>query len=400
MTKFEEEWLWTDWFVFALRLCWYITGLIYFYVYPDTLPGLPYSYFVGMVTLCYFIPQFFWRPGYINRTLYPIAELICTGSFVFYTNIILGLYMPTSVILMPVLMIGYLATKKTAVWALPIFLILIPGLRFWSAENLFMFFIQYIDIFIFFGFGLNFNIIIRSQQKAKRLLKENVRQYEQIQEQNKVLEKYARQVEELTLVGERNRLARELHDSIGHHYTSVTVGLDAVSYMMDRAPEQAKQKIEQLAHVARQGLDEIRKNIHQIAPAEEDKPLSKHLEVIAKEFSNHTETEVQFTCLGDERPVSPSIKLAIIRCFQEAITNAKRHGHATKIVARCGFHSDRLELTIENNGLPLTEHKPGFGLRGMEERLAELQGSLTIENSRDGEVRLTATIPLKGVFNL
>ena len=75
---------------------------------------------------------------------------------------------------------------------------------------------------------------------------------------------YAKQIESLTLVEERNRMARDLHDTLGHSFISYILGLDAVLYLMDSNPSEAKKKIEELRHYASENLDQIRETIHEI----------------------------------------------------------------------------------------------------------------------------------------
>lgn len=293
-------------------------------------------------------------------------------------------------------MIGYLATKKTVKWTFPIFLIIFPLPRLWSLDTV-SYLLQYFDIFIFLGFGACFNYVIQSQRRTDRIIEENNKQYRLIQEQNRVLQQYAEQIEKVTLLKERNRLAKELHDTIGHHFTSVTVGLDAVSYLLETDIEKAKQRIELLANVSRSGLQDIRKHIHEIAPSESEEKLSILLEQIATNFKENTDTDVQFHKHGTEYPVTPSIKLVFIRSLQEALTNAKRHGDATKIVIHFLISHTAVTLSVENNGTPIETLNPGFGLTAMKERIGELHGDLAITNGKYRGVKLTITVPIKEI---
>ncbi|MFC5773944.1 sensor histidine kinase [Ectobacillus antri] len=393
--EMQREWLWIDWFISSLRFIWFASGLLFFYLEPHKLSGFPYTYFVVFITLAYFVPHFFWNPKYKNVALFFLVDFLLVGSFILYTQLILEAELGAAIVLMSALTAGYLATKQTGRWAIPVFVVLLPATRYKALGFSFEFFMQYVDIIIFFGFGISLNVIISSHMKAKRLLQENMKQYHLIQQQNKVLEQYAAQIEGVTLLEERNRLARELHDSIGHHFTSVIVGLDALSYMIDSNPALAKQKAESLAQVSRTGLDAIRKNIHQIAPTDNDELLWKQLQRVASDFQQHAETTVTFTLQGEETALSPQIKLTLVRCLQEALTNAKRHGHATKIEVKLSITSQQLVLQITNDGEALQDIQHGFGLTGMRNRLEELQGHLHIQNI-EKHVVVTCTIPLKG----
>lgn len=390
----KRQWIWVDWLIFSLRCGWFGTGLAYYYVYSEKLAGMSYMEFFLFVAIGFFVPLLFWNPRYQQPTYYAIAELTVTVGFSIYINNILGTGLSTSIILMPILMIGYLMTKKTAPWTIPLFVVLLPANRYWTMDGLFPFFLQYVDVLLFFGIGTGFNLITKSQQRYKKLLAENISQYQLIQEQNEALKQYAAQVEKLALVEERNRMARDLHDSIGHHFTSVTVGLDAVSYMVEMNPQLAAEKIRSLAEVARGGLDEVRRTIHQIAPVEDDMLLVAMLEKLAFDFSERTGTEVEFDTEGETYPVPPQVKLTFVRCFQECLTNAKRHGDAAKIEASIKYTQDGVLLRVFNNGKLMDTQEYGFGLSSMKNRLEELDGSLLVENGDMAGVTVYCSIPI------
>ncbi len=389
--------MWIDWLIFAVRCGWYGTGLTYYYVYMEKLGELSYLEFVMCVSLGFFVPLLFWRPNYTNPTLYAIAELLVSGTFSIYINVILDINLSTSIILMPVLMIGYLLTKKTAPWTIPIFVILLPANRFWTIESQFTFFLQYVDILLFFGIGLGFNLITKSQKRYKNLVQENRKQYEMIQSQNNALEQYAHQVEKYTLLEERNRMARDLHDSIGHYFTTITVGLDAISYMINSDPKLAGQKVNRLAEISREGLNEVRRTIHQIASSTADLPLTNQLETLLKEFEEHTDTKILFEKMGGEVDLNLQRKLSLVRFVQECLTNAKRHGGARFIKVTVQYTKESVELKVYNDGKKIETINFGFGLTSMKNRVEELNGELRIENKEDG-VTIICTLPLGGFY--
>lgn len=390
-----KRWMWIDWLIFSLRCGWYATGLTYYYVYGERLGHLSYGEFAAFVSLGFIVPLIFWRPGYSHPTLYALSELVLSGGFSIYINIFLGINLSTSIILMPILMIGYLMTQRTAPWTIPLFVILLPANRYWTIDNLFSFYLQYIDVLLFFGIGLGFNIITNSQKRYKHLLAENIKQVELIEEQNKALEQYAAEVEKLALLEERNRMARDLHDSIGHHFTSVTVGLDAISYMMESHPKLAAEKLTRLAEVAREGLSEVRRTIHQMAPTEGHLPLTTQLKKLTEDFEAHTNTKVSLEILGTEPAVSPRTKLTFVRCLQECMTNAKRHGEASSISAALHFTDVLISLKVSNDGKRVESAAFGFGLTAMKNRLEEHGGTLVIDNKEGEGVVVMASLPLR-----
>lgn len=395
METMRVAWHWTrtDWFIFALRFSWYGTGLIYYYVEQEQLGQLSYQTFFLFTSLGFFLPLFFWRPHYFHVKHYLLTELVVTGAFSILVNNILGVYLSTSVILMPMLMVGYMMTRDTSKWTIPLFLIAIPLNRIWTMDHSFTFFIQYIDILLFFSIGIGFNRITASQKRFKQLLAANAQQLNKIEQQNKVLQHYANEIERLALTEERNRMASDLHDTIGHHFTSVAIGLDAATFMIDRQPELAKEKLATLSEVARTGLSEIRRTIHQIAPADEESLLTKQLEKLTLDFSTHTETPIDYEWSGTEYEAPPHIKHVFQRYLQECLTNAKRHGEATYIRVSLHFQPDHLSLSIYNNGKAMSSATPGFGLSNMKQRLQEIGG--TFEIKQEDGVTIRCQIPIR-----
>jgi len=392
----KKDWIWIDSFLFLLRFMIYFSGVVYFYVHPEVLTSsLPFWLLsISLIAAC-FLPMVFYRPGYYHYLLYTLTEFVLTGVLSIYLNVVLKLHPGATLFIMPAMMAGYLATKQSIRWTFPVFALILPLTQYWSMENTVDLLFVLIDPPLFFGIGYSFNYILQSNQRNRKLLEENRKQYELIHEQNKALEQYAKQIERLTLIEERNRLARELHDTIGHRFTSVIMGMDAVTYLIDTSPDQAKEKLTILREVTRKGLDEIRESIHQIAPFELDTPLSSEMNRISSEFAGHTGTTIHFHTEGEEYPVIPPIRLTFIRCLQESLTNAKRHGQATKINVSLLFNKDELVLQVENNGSRLEDHPNGFGLRGMNERVEQLNGSLALTNGKKDGMTLTCRVPIR-----
>lgn len=157
--------------------------------------------------------------------------------------------------------------------------------------------------------GYIFRHMLDAHNKMKQLLKENKRQFQIIQEQNRLLVAHAEQVEQLTQLAERNRMARELHDTVGHTFTSVIMGMDAVSYLIGNSPDKAREKLDVLRQVARKGLAEVRRSIHQIAPEGQELPLSQHIARITNEFSLYTGTSVSIYTEGEVPRCGPPGKV-------------------------------------------------------------------------------------------
>ncbi|WP_187433976.1 sensor histidine kinase [Paenibacillus methanolicus] len=244
------------------------------------------------------------------------------------------------------------------------------------------------NLAILFGIGFIFQKLVGSYQRINAM-------YRVIQDQNRTLELYAKQIEQLTLAEERNRLSRDLHDTVGHTFTTAITGMDAVYYLIDLSPVEAKKSMRELLHFTRNGLDEVRRHIHQLAPHDEGQSLSRILNQIASEFALHTGTKVDLETTGIESPLPEQARLALIRCLQESLTNAKRHGNANRIDISLSYGQGEVRLRVEDDGQGANGINEGFGLRTMAERMANAGGSVIWIAEVGKGMTLECTVPTK-----
>lgn len=208
------------------------------------------------------------------------------------------------------------------------------------------------------------------------------------------LTEYAREIEELAAARERNKLAQEIHDALAHTFTSLILQLESCSRQLKVDPEQASQTVERVLVSARQGLTEVRKSVRSIYPeAAGTVDVAPGLARLAEEFSADTGIEVHLLVNGEARPVSAAAGKAVHRTLQEALTNAGRHGGATKVDVILSFGRDRTQLVVSDNGKGADNPTEGFGLRGMRERSVALSGSFRVETSPGQGFSLTMVLP-------
>ncbi len=222
-----------------------------------------------------------------------------------------------------------------------------------------------------------FMILLFTKQKAenRRIRKLN----NQLNEANDRLRDYAFELERMTEVRERNRLAREIHDTLGHTLTGIIMGSDASLALFDAAPEEAKRRMEVVAQAARDGLNDVRRSIKALRPdALEKVSLADALVALIDNFKATTSAEVLYDQQAGPLVFAQDEEDTLYRCIQESMTNAVRHGHATEIRIRLTRRENILTIEIRDNGLGCGgEVTEGFGLRHMRERLELLGGSLT-----------------------
>ena len=247
-----------------------------------------------------------------------------------------------------------------------------------------------------------FMILLFTGQKAEnsRIRKLN----KQLNQANDRLRDYAFELERMTEVRERNRLAREIHDTLGHTLTGIIMGSDAGLALFDAAPEEAKKRIQVVAQAARDGLNDVRRSIKALRPdALENTTLEEALETMITNFKAATSAEVFYDQQAGPLAFAQDEEDTLYRVVQESMTNAVRHGRATEIAIRVTRRDSLLTIDVRDNGLGGGEDvKAGFGLRHMRERLELLGGSLTFGNrealEEDGErgFYLVVSLPIRG----
>ena len=222
---------------------------------------------------------------------------------------------------------------------------------------------------------------------------------ERLEEANQRLRAYAIEVAQMAETRERNRLAREIHDTLGHALTGIVAGLDACIMMLEVAPEATKQQLNKIRDTARKGITDVRRSVKKLRPdVLERLPFQEALLEMTKDYSESSGMEITFDIFSWSNNLRQDQEDVIYRVLQESITNAKRHGHATKVKITIGGNENYLLIVIADNGLGCEEVKHGFGLKHMRERLELLHG--TIHYWSDEGFIVEAMIPLnRGIDN-
>lgn len=203
----------------------------------------------------------------------------------------------------------------------------------------------------------------------------------QLQKANHQLHEYAQEKELMGETRERNRLAREIHDTLGHILTGISVGVDAVMILMDASPEAAKGQLKTIGDMARRGLNDVRRSVRKLKPdALERMSLENAIHEMIEDMSKGTNTKIYFVSYIDKLRFESDEEETIYRIIQESTTNAIRHGKASEIWIRVSEKNEELIIMISDNGVGCGEIKEGFGLRHMRERVELLNGTLFCES--------------------
>lgn len=208
--------------------------------------------------------------------------------------------------------------------------------------------------------------------------------HEALQAAHGQLREYAEQVEQLTVIRERNEIAREIHDTVGHKMTALVVQLQVAREMAERDAIKAKEVIAICEQLTRDSLHELRVSVRTLKEDERGISFQEVLQELLDEFSAMTHMETRFSLHGDPAAIPSSLQPTIKRIAQEGLTNAKKHGKAGSCILDIHIGENEIQLTIKDDGIGQKNIHPNFGLINMKERVEEHGGSFAIE-SMEGE---------------
>ncbi len=213
---------------------------------------------------------------------------------------------------------------------------------------------------------------------------------------NAHLREYAGQVEDLAVLRERNRLAREVHDTVAHGFTGMIMQLEAVTRLMKKHPDQAEQALLAVQDQARDSLAEIRRSVHALRPLQmENRKGVAALKRLVEEYSGTTGVKTDLVVEGIPVELPAGHDLCLYRTAQEGLTNAFRHGRATRARLRVTFTPDAVIAIVEDNGRTLPpSYQPGLGIVGIRERAEVLGGKVQAGPAATGGFVLQLTLPL------
>lgn len=215
-----------------------------------------------------------------------------------------------------------------------------------------------------------------------------------INEVNKQLKDYAAITEKIGETNERKRLAREIHDTLGHALTGIAAGIDACIAMIDIDSNATKKQLFVVSKVVREGISDVRRSLNKLRPgALDEHTLKEAIQKMIKEFSDVSEVVINFNYQLEKVDFENTKEDIIFRIVQESITNALRHGQATVIDIDIYQANCNLVINIKDNGSGCKQVKCGYGLKQMQERVAILNGYL--EYRSDAGFIINVKIPMK-----
>ncbi len=368
----------------GLRTFSFIVGLT---VFLEQDMELNYGYTLAFAIISFAVPQLLYLPGHIRPIGFIAAEIFLSGGYAVYLTTTIP--QATSAFYIPLFVICFLSSLRMLYAIVPICMGLLPilwgltgGLDTETVVNVVL------NMGLFAAFGFGFGVFLRQKEQLSGML-------ETIEDKNRALKHAIQQVERSTLLEERNRMSRELHDTVGHSLTASIVAMEAVHTLIDRDSQMAKDRLQQLIGFSRGHLDQFRQTVHNMALNELKLPLDELLRQTADSYAAQTRTVVSFETEGAaDGYIADALKLSLLRCMQESLTNATRHGEATEVRVWLRQGEGRLLLRIQDNGRGASKLEDGFGIEGMRERIEALRGSFRIAAQAGTGTTVICEIPM------
>lgn len=244
---------------------------------------------------------------------------------------------------------------------------------------------------IFFA-GLIFIVVFTQVAVAEETARKEVeRLVSELQEANQQLRDYSVRVEELVIVEERNRLAREIHDGLGHYLTTINIQLEAALAVMEKQPGKAKLMLVKASGLVVDALNDVRQSVAALKTQRQNPALSDAISSLLKDC-NEIETSLKVT--GQVITLPTYIQHNLYRIVQEAMSNILKHSHASRAEVWIDYAADDLlTLKISDNGVGSEKQTGGYGLANINERVGLLKGSLEVQSNAGSGFTLSIRVP-------
>lgn len=256
------------------------------------------------------------------------------------------------------------------------------------------------------GAGLVFTVLFTHIVVRESMIRGQMQQLATgLHQANLQLSEYAAQAEELAIIKERNRLAREIHDNLGHYLTVINVQLEAARLLLTEDLPKAENALNKAQRLTQEGLTAVRESISSLRESPlEGLSLVDALHKLAQE-TQQTGIITQLHVLGSPFALEPNLNLTLYRIVQEGLTNIRKHARASQADLTIDYRQpDSIQLQIADNGVGNTavgknSNHVGFGLIGIRERTQLLGGTMEVESSKNGGFLLKIAMPIDQTKN-
>jgi signal transduction histidine kinase len=240
--------------------------------------------------------------------------------------------------------------------------------------------------------------LAQHQRSLLELREANERLQATIAENEALHQRLITQAREAGIADERQRMAREIHDTLAQGLTGIVTQLQAAEQAAEGGVRAGwRRHVTAAIQLARESLTEARRSVHALRPEPlETGVLTEALSGVAERWSALNGIPAQVTTTGTVRPVQPEIEFALLRAAQEALANVAKHAHATRVGLTVSYMDSEVALDVRDDGVGFDPQLPGrecFGLVAMRERIESLSGTLQVESEPGGGTAISACVP-------
>lgn len=246
-------------------------------------------------------------------------------------------------------------------------------------------------LFVVHFFAMNFAV------QLTRKNRELAKAAEDLNNSNEKLRVAYDELKEITTLEERQRIAKDIHDTAGHSITTVIMQTEAAKIAVDSNPEEAKKRITAANLQAKHALEELRESVHLLSGEVKEFSLKENLERVVHDSMDGTDIVIRYDI--DDITVGDVKSRLILNTLKEGISNGLRHGNATAFYFELKEKDARVEFMLSDNGtgMPAGQLKEGFGLSGMHRRAESLGGTVWFETEPDEGFEIHMTLPSDAV---
>jgi len=359
-------------------------------------------------------------PAYDGRLALLGAQLVCATAIQYVNDDFAG---PTILFYILAAELQFLLPLRPALvgtallWPLAVGAQMLGSKQPWTGSYLATSAAEILAGFVFVAaFTRSAVVELAQRYRATLLLEELNRAHAELNGAHEQLRRYVDRVEELAVARERNRLAREIHDTLGHYLAIINVQLETAQKLGARDPAQGQAAVAAAKRLASECLTEVRRSVAALRPsALETGTLQGAVQQLADEMRRATGLAVHVSTSGEgtPAPLPPTAEVTVYRAIQEALTNVRKHAAARTVWIDLAWGPDALTVGVRDDGrgAPIiapvavavgagapapaqgTQGAPGFGLRGMGERLAAVGGALDIDTTPGAGFRVALRVP-------
>ncbi|EFG86294.1 histidine kinase [Clostridium carboxidivorans P7] len=199
-------------------------------------------------------------------------------------------------------------------------------------------------------------------------------------------------VEAMTALKERNRIARDIHDTVGHTLTTVLIQLEASKRLINKDTDTALEKLGLAQSQVRKGLNNIRNSVRVLESGNDILDFYSEIHSIIKETEKHSEVVIK-SQIDENISFEKSQEKVILSAFLEGLTNGMKHGKSSAFLLKIYEKNENIFFSLEDNGIGSDIITPGFGLRAMRDRILELNGNIHVSSKANEGFGLYISFP-------